>query len=164
MLANEFSKIFREEHRCVRDALFDLIDAFDQRDTGRASSLLQQIAGCTGPHFRYEEEALYPALTDVYGAGYVEQLLTAHDGVIAAAGELSALSGKAELSTDDVERGKQLTRGILPHVSDCEGLSIMVERLPEDVVRTILDTRTRATDAGLDLMRWSREVRQRHTG
>jgi hypothetical protein len=49
----------------------------------------------------------------------------------------------------------------LPHVSDCDGLSIMVERLSEEKIRSILDARDRALQAGLDLLSWANEVRAR---
>ena len=43
-------------------------------------------------------------------------------------------------------------RSILPHVSDCDGLSIMVERFPDERIRTILETRQRALAADVDLL------------
>ncbi len=120
MIADDFSKVFRKEHRCVRDGLFELMDAFEGRDSVRAASVLQRVAACAGPHFRYEEEALYPALVSVYGADYVEKFLADHDKVIQTAGELLALVGKKELPSNDATRAKSLVQSILPHVSDCE--------------------------------------------
>lgn len=67
MLAHHFARIFRDEHRKVRDTLLDLIGAFRDRDRTSIRYLLNQTAVCTGPHFRYEEESLYPALTGIYG-------------------------------------------------------------------------------------------------
>lgn len=54
-----------------------------------------------------------------------------------------------------------LARGLLPHVSDCEGFSILVERLPERDVSRILAARHRAWSERLDLLRWADEVRTR---
>jgi hypothetical protein len=70
------------------------------------------------------------------------------------------LAGKDAWTGADTEEGVDLVRGILPHVSDCDGLSIMVERLPEDTVDAILDARERCQEAGLDLLRWAREARR----
>jgi hypothetical protein len=50
---------------------------------------------------------------------------------------------------------------VLPHVSDCEGLSIMVEVLPETVVQEIVEARERARKDDLDLVDWATEVRKR---
>ncbi len=161
MLTDEFREVFREEHRKIRDALFDLSQAFQTRDKARIGEYLGQVATLTGPHFRYEEEALYPALVQIFGEDYVEQLLSAHDGAIGTAKALVALAQKDALTDDDVTKATNLVRGVLPHVSDCDGLSIMVERLPEDDVQGVLDTRERSLDAGLDLLQWAKEVRSR---
>lgn len=161
MLADRFTELFRQEHRQVRDLLLDLIRAFEDRDLPRVRELLGRVAALTGPHFRYEEEALYPALTAIFGAGYIEELFRAHDRAIAGARRLVELAGKAELTDDEVAEAVGIVRGILPHVSDCDGLSIMVERLPEAQVREILDRREASLAAGLDLLSWAGTVRRR---
>lgn len=161
MLADQFARIFRDEHRQVRDALLELREAFAERDARRIGDLLQRIAALTGPHFRYEEEALYPALTDIFGQAYIEKLLSDHDGAIRNANRLVELAGKEALSGEDVAEAEALIRSILPHVSDCEGLSIMVERLPEERVQGVLDTREASLSEGLDLLQWATRARAR---
>jgi hypothetical protein len=158
-LADQFSSIFRNEHRAVRDGLLELAQCFTTRDRPEAAALLGRIATLTGPHFRYEEEALYPSLKDILGQQYVEKLFTDHDRIIASAKRLVQLAGQDNWSDDDVREALEHVRGILPHVSDCDGLSIMVERLPENTVRGILEARDRCNEAGLDLLRWAEEVR-----
>lgn len=88
-------------------------------------------------------------------------LLADHDGAIRDARELLALVEHNELTAEQSERGIELTRRILPHVSDCDGLTIMVETLPHDVVNEILWTRQAALDAGLDLLDWAAATRER---
>lgn len=161
MLADQFTQVFRHEHRQVRDALLDLIQAFQTRDKQRVSSLLGHIAALTGPHFRYEEEALYPGLVDIFGQEYVQKLLGDHDFAIGAAKKLVEIAGKGSLAEADATKAMALVRRILPHVSDCDGLSIMVERLAEDKVQTILAARDKALAADLDLLQWSSRVRGR---
>lgn len=161
MLADDFSALFRSEHRVVRDGLLELVDAFQNRDQSRQQRVLAQIAQATGPHFRYEEEALYPALVDLFGPEYIEQLLEAHDGVIRAAKRLVTLAGQPAQSNDDAAEAVALVRRVLPHVSDCDGLSIMVERLPETRVAAILESRDRSLAEGLDLLAWADRVRSR---
>jgi hypothetical protein len=161
-LADEFSALFRVEHRQVRDLLLELIDAFQARDRARIDRLLERTAAVTGPHFRYEEEALYPALTPLFGAGYVGFLLDAHDGAIARARSLVALARReGEWSDDEVAQAVEAIREILPHVSDCDGLSVMVEVLPAARVRAILTARERSLEAGLDLLTWAQDARDR---
>lgn len=163
MLAEQFTEIFRGEHRKVRDVLLDLMQAFQGRDKARIQSLLSQAAHDTGPHFRYEEEALYPALVGIFGEEYIEKLLGDHDQVIRTAKKLMELAGKDPLTDDDVVRATQLIRSVLPHVSDRDGLSIMVERLPAEKVRSILDARDHSLRAGLDLLQWADQARTRKT-
>ncbi|NUP47396.1 MAG: hemerythrin domain-containing protein [Catenulispora sp.] len=157
----EFTEVFRTEHRQVRDLLLELVRAFQERDARRARSLLTAVAEATGPHFRYEEEAMYPQLTGIFGDVYVGKLLADHDGAIRDSRELLALVGHDELTEEQAARGVELTRRILPHVSDCDGLTIMVETLPDEVVHDILWAREAALDAGLDLLDWAATTRAR---
>lgn len=53
---------FREDHRRVRDELLDMIEALEAKDIVRAREVLGNLNILVGPHFRYEEETLYPAL------------------------------------------------------------------------------------------------------
>ncbi len=159
--AATFTETFRQEHRHVRDLLFDLIDAFGSRDLARASDLLEEIASATGPHFRYEEESLYPNLVGVFGSSYVDKLLGDHDQAVRTARRLVELAGKQELSDADVDEAVTGVQSILPHVSDCDGLSIMVERFPEHTINSILATRERALAADVDLLRWASTIRNR---
>lgn len=161
MLADHFTQIFREEHRSVRDTLLDLVRAFENRDTTRINLLLHQTARLTGPHFRYEEEALYPGLTEIFGEEYIEKLLRDHDRAIGTAKALVELGSKNDLTDRDIATATRLIRSILPHVSDCDGLSIMVERLPTGKVKAILDARDRSRSKGLDLIQWASQVRNR---
>lgn len=161
MSHQQFAEQFRAEHRQVRDLLLQLLQAFEQRDTRQAGELVQSIAALAGPHFRYEEEAVYPALVTIFGEEYVQKLLSDHDRVIASAARLSALSQKQKLEESDVQEASRLIRSILPHVSDCDGLSIMVECLPEERVQQILDTRSRSLADNIDLVRWATTIRER---
>lgn len=159
--AAHFSKIFRDEHRQVRDALLDLIQAFQQRSQRRIQELLQRIATLTGPHFRYEEESLYPALVEIFGAEYIEKLLGDHDRAIGRAKRLVEVAAKESLSDQDVAEATKHIRAILPHVSDCDGLSIMVERLPAEKVQAVLKARDRCRKDELNVIQWAESVRQR---
>lgn len=161
MLADQFTQVFRGEHRGVRDALLLLVEAFAARDKARIRSLLNRTAVLTGPHFRYEEEALYPGLVEIFGQDYIDKLLSDHDRAIGTAKKLIELAERDPLTNQDVARAIHYIRSILPHVSDCDGLSIMVERLPEQKVQAVLDARDRCLDAGLDLLKWADQVRGR---
>lgn len=160
---DEFAGIFREEHRQVRDSLFELIQALQNGRKDQLGGILNRIAVLTGPHFRYEEEAPYLTLVDTFGADYIQKLLHDHDLAIGTAKRLVEIANREgeTLSTGDVERGVKLTRSILPHVSDCEGLSIMVERFGDESVRSVLVARERARSDNLNLLRWAETIRSR---
>ncbi|SEL86839.1 hemerythrin domain-containing protein [Nonomuraea pusilla] len=170
-ITDYFTETFRAEHRQVRDLLLALIAAFRAGDPRRISALVSALSAATGPHFRYEEEAMYPVLVSVFGREYVDKLLSDHDGTIRNVRELAELAElyrPADLywpdEPDEAQAawGIELTREILPHVSDCDGLSLMVETLPEDDVVHILATRDVARESNLDLLTWAGTVRGRH--
>jgi hemerythrin HHE cation binding domain-containing protein len=102
MLSDHFTRIFRQEHRQVRDTLLDLVQAFQKRDRDRIASLLTRAAVYTGPHFSYDEESLYPLLEEIFGREYIEKQLCDHDRVIGTAKQLIELAGKDRLTNDDV--------------------------------------------------------------
>ena len=161
MLANRFSEVFRQEHRKIRDALFALAQAFQDRDRDRISASIEEIAELTGPHFRYEEEALYPSLVEIFGEAYIEKLLSDHDRAIGTAKALSELAAKKDLDRHDSQRAADFVRSILPHVSDCEGLSIMVETFPDVRIQRVLEVREACRREGLGLLQWATKVRKR---
>lgn len=156
---DDFMMVFRQEHRDIRDNILDLIQAARTRDHRGARQLVARLAELTGPHFRYEEQRLHPALVPILGADYVASLSDDHDAAIDAAISLAQIVTADAMVESDFLRVEELARGLLPHVSDCEGLSIMVERLPTREVSRILAARRRARSEGLDLLRWAHRVR-----
>ncbi len=161
MEAERFTQVFRDEHRKIRDLLPELIEAFKARDPERIRPLLGQTATATGPHFRYEEEILYPALVELLGKAYMEQLLREHDRAIETAKRLTELASRETLSDSEVAEAVELIRGMLPHVSDCDGLSLMVEKLPAPKVQEILAAREHSLREGMGLSEWAKRLRTR---
>jgi hypothetical protein len=132
--------------------------AFGDRDAGRGRALIAAVAEVTGPYFRYEE-AMYPQLTGIFGDTYAGKLLADQDGAIRDARELQRLAGHDELTEEQAGRGAELIRQILPHVSDSDGLTIMVETMPDDAADRILPARKAAQEA--DLLTWAATARER---
>src|SRR5262245_13182169 len=100
--AETFNAIFGQEHRGARDLLFALVDAFQSGDQSRARELLDTLATLAGPHFRYEEESLYPVLVPMFGPEYVDKLLVDHDVAIDSARQLVELASRETLTDDEV--------------------------------------------------------------
>lgn len=158
---DEFLTVFRTEHREIRDTLLALYAAFEKRRKKRAATLLEKLDALSGPHFRFEEEALYPSLVPIYGKAYIEHMFREHDRAIVDAVHIGSVLSERRLDDQGANRGMRLVRRILPHVSDCEGLGIMVEIIPEDDVAGILAARERAHKEDLGLLDWARDVRPR---
>ena len=152
---------FRQEHREIRDILFDMITSFVKKDFEESAALLKRLDTLTGPHFRYEEEALYPSLINIYGEPYINKLLTDHDLVIARAKNLNTKIRSEKTEKEDIDDCIDTVRSILPHVSDCEGLSIMVERLDDGILSTIYTSIENARKENLSLIEWSETTRGR---
>lgn len=114
-----------------------------------------------GPLFRYEEEALYPALVEIYGVAYINKLYTDHDIAIAWAKRLSLMFGNSNIQDMDYKSAIEDIRAILPHVSDCEGLSIMVERFDDKIVKKITIAQQNSWKNNLNLFEWSETIRDR---
>jgi hemerythrin len=156
-----FFKKFREEHRIIRDLLLDLITAFLERDMPKAGKLLSELNAISGPHFRYEEEALYPSLVQIFGEPYINKLMTDHDLAITRAKKLKTIIEKGKNTKEDYLEGLNHIRAILPHVSDCEGLTIMVEKLPEPKLNFIIQTMDSAIAENIPLLEWAGNGRGR---
>ena len=161
MKTKDFYIEFRKEHRIIRDLLLDMITALLQKDIYKADTLLGELDFITGPHFRYEEEALYPALISILGEPYITKLIADHDLAIAKANKLKSIIKKKEHSEDDYLEGINLVRSILPHVSDCEGLTIMVEKLSKEKVNTIIYSMDSSKKQNIPLLAWSEKLRDR---
>jgi len=158
---NYFFSTFRNEHRMIRDLLLDLITSFLEKDMPKAGKLLDELNNISGPHFRYEEEALYPSLICIFGEHYINKLMTDHDLAIARAGKLMSLIEKEHHNEDDYLECMNLVRAILPHVSDCEGLTIMVEKLPESKLDLIVQSMESARAKNVPLLDWAVNTRGR---
>jgi len=159
----EFGAVFKNEHRTIRDALLNLIQSFCNHDVPNVRHFLNQAATLSGPHFRYEEDAFYPALVEVLDEEQVQKLLSDHDRAIDAARNLVQLAAQGELAEKDAQSGAKYARSLLPHVFECDGLSIIAELLPAQTMQKVLDARSRSLEANLDLLRWADTVRS-HTG
>ena len=71
---------FHSDHAKVVQALIDLRHAIQARDPLRVRRTLNEANKLVGPHFKFEEQHLYPSLTEFVGEAGVQRLLTEHDG------------------------------------------------------------------------------------
>jgi hypothetical protein len=150
---------FQEEHREVRDTLLKLSDAIEEENIERAHELVQQANEDTGPHFQYEEDALYPALIPFFGEEKVKELVAEHDEAIAAARTLADLTQQESLSEADKQEALRQLPTMLVHVSDCDGLTIYLEKADQDVFENIAKSIDNAHEQSLTLTEYDDTIR-----
>ncbi len=151
---------FREDHRKVRDGLLAIIGALQTKDVVKARKILDEINVLVGPHFRYEEETLYPSLRVLLGE-HVDQLLSEHDGVIATARSCAELLKKDSLTDGEAKQAASAARELLVHVSNCDGLSILSERLNKKEIDDLSEKLAAARKAGVPLLDWATTIRKK---
>ncbi len=152
----------KADHIKVRDGLLDLIDATGKRNAVKSLEILIRLDRITGPHFRFEEESLYPSLEKFFGKEYYEYLLQAHDRVIRTAKQLATILGSGEINE---KQGKELPgiirTQVLPHPIECEGLTLFAERLTKKEVEKIAKNLQAAEKENVTLLNWADTIRTR---
>lgn len=150
---------FREDHRKVRDGLLGLASAAEAGDVATARGILGQIDTLVGPHFRYEEEALYPALKEFLG-DYIDSLIKEHDGAIETAKVAATLLSRPSLSEAEGKEVAKAARALLIHVTNCDGLNILAERFSPEKLARLADHYAKSRAAGVPLLRWADTIRK----
>ncbi len=156
----DFMAEFREEHRKVRDSLLDIIEAFGAKDVAKAREILGEINTAAGPHCRFEEDAFYPALR-VFLGEHMERFFEEHDGVIETAKACAELLGKDSLTDEEAKGAADAARKLLLHVTNCDGLAILAERLDSSEMDRLADKFAEVREEGVSLLEWDDCVRQR---
>lgn len=150
---------FQEEHREVRDTLLELSDAIEADDMERAHALVQEANEHAGPHFQYEEDALYPALIQFFGEKKVKELVEEHDEAIDAARTLADLTQQDSLSAEERQEALRALPDMLVHVSDCDGLTVYLEKADDEVFEEIEQSIEQAHEQNLTLIEYAEEAR-----
>ena len=150
---------FREDHRKVRDYLLDLADAAETGDVAKAGGILGQIDVLIGPHFRYEEETLYPAMKEFLG-DYVDSLIEEHGGAIDTAKTAAKVLSQSSISEEEGLVVAKAARALLVHVSNCDGLNILAERFSQEKLDKLGEAFAQSRAAGVPLLRWADTIRK----
>ncbi|MEM4546356.1 MAG: hemerythrin domain-containing protein [Nitrososphaerota archaeon] len=150
----------REDHKKVKDYLLELIDALNKKDVQRSLEILILLDKLGGPHFRFEEETLYPTLKKFFGEEYYRYLLKAHDRVITAAKKIAEVLGKGAITEDEVRMLISIVRSeVLPHPIECEGLALLMDRLSKEEIRAIAKSIERSRNENVPLLEWAETIR-----
>ncbi len=150
---------FREDHRKVRDGLLDLASAAETGDVTKARDILGQIDALTGPHFRYEEETLYPAMKEFLG-DYVDSLVEERAGIIDTAKTAAKVLSQPSISKEEGQAVAKAARALLVHVSNCDGLNILAERFSQEKLDELGERFAQSRSEGVPLLRWADTIRK----
>jgi len=155
-------KEMSDDHKIVRDTLLEMVDTIKKKDVTKAFELLINLDKIGGPHFRAEEETMYPELKQFFGDQYYEKLLTEHDTVINAAKKIAETLGKGSLTNEDSQQlVKIIQNEIMPHPITCSGLEILLERLSASELETISKNLEASRKADIPLLEWADSIRAR---
>jgi hemerythrin HHE cation binding domain-containing protein len=148
---------FHSDHQKVVNALFDLRQAIETSDVSRVRSILDSAEGLVGPHLKFEELYLYPALERFLGEYYARGLVNEHDAVIRSIRRIAQLTQKEAWS--DVEHQSAMTNLelIYEHPISCDGLSLWIERLSAEKQFQLLEKMLEVRRQGTTLSEYHRE-------
>ena len=150
-----------KEHDQIREMLQKLSISIMIEDVERFKKLLVNFDQIIGPHFRFEEEAVYPALVDIYYPGYISKLYTDHDLAIARFNELKNLVNKEKFSESDYISGIRHVRMMGHYITGCEILPIKNIPLDDQQIKRLKTLHKKSKEEKLGLISWSGTRRNR---
>ena len=117
------------DHQKVMTALSELRQAIAHRDIACVRSILGAAEGVVGPHFKFEQLHLFPALERFLDETYTQKLYFEHDEAFRSVRRLAQLAQKDAWSEADYQYAMANLELIDEHLISCEGLSLWMERL-----------------------------------
>jgi len=131
MSYNRFLEAFKEEHKVILNDLLSLRSAINNNDNIKAGELVEKLDEIMGPHFKVEEEALYPMLGEYFGDENISRLLREHDIATKAMNEFKEhIADDSYIKEHAPETLKKLQEFFM-HVTSCDGLSIIIEKFSD---------------------------------
>jgi len=154
---------FRRDHRRIRGDLHGLCRAISDQEMSNARKILDHLGILTGPHFRYEEEHLYPALRTVMG-DEVDHLLDEHDEAVEIVREAVDLLARESLSEAEIDAAVQSIASLLIHVSTCDGLAPLARKLSHEDLEWLAIRFQKTRTEGVPLLEWADTIRTSRRG
>jgi len=142
-VVEEFEAVSHAEHREILELLEKLEGASRSRNAERVLRLVGELQAVAVPHFRYEQRALFPQLTDVLGPEEVERLYANQDETVAALNRIEELAEPGSMSDSEAAEARRLVRAARASIKGCDSACDAVESQPAEVAEHILATRQR---------------------
>lgn len=130
----DFFTEFRNDHRFVMRTLIEILKRLDARDFAGARELWEELDKATGPHMEFEEQYLYPKLTQLLGEARVNELLAAHQGAAEIIYNSKRILSKEVVSDEEVGQIREWVKIFFQHAADCEGTALLAEALGEEQI------------------------------
>jgi len=148
---------FHSDHQKVVGALCDLRQSIVKRDIPQVRTILGAAEKLVGPHFKFEELYLYPALEPFLGESYTKKLYNEHDGVFRSIRRIGQLAERDSWSESDHQSATTNLELIYEHPIACDGLSLWMEKLPEEEQRGLFEKMSEVRRQGTSLSEYYRE-------
>jgi RND superfamily putative drug exporter len=136
-------QVSHAEHRQLLDLLVE-IEVASERRPERVLALARELRRLAEPHFRYEQQALFPQLVPMLGTEYVEGLYAAQEGVFEALSKIERLAVPGSSPAAAADETRRLIGGARSSLITCDAAAEAVERQPSEVADRILAARERA--------------------
>jgi hemerythrin len=138
IMAQDFIKGFQNDHRKVIDHLIELQAAIQADEMPKARDILKSLDRLVGPHFKFEEEHLYPELRLFLGER-IDEMLKEHEGAVSITGSLVNYLSKDKHSQEEKKAALRDLSGFFVHAANCDGLVLLAERLTEEKRRELTE-------------------------
>ncbi len=148
---------FHSDHQKVVGALCELRQAILDREILHVRIILESAETMVGPHFKFEELHLYPALEPFLGESYTKKLYNEHDGVFRSVRRIAQLAQKAEWSEADHQSAIANLELIYEHPIACDGLSLWIEKLSDKEQDELFERMRKVRQQGTRLSEYYRE-------
>jgi len=130
---------FHSDHQKVVGALCELRQSIVKRNIPQVRTILGAAEKLVGPHFKFEELHLYPALEPFLGESYTKKLYNEHDGVFRSIRRIAQLAQKDSWSESEHQSAATNLELIYEHPIACDGLGLWMERLEEGKQQQLLE-------------------------
>jgi hypothetical protein len=123
---------FHADHQRIVDTLLTLRRALCDASRAHLCAALDEADRLLGPHCKWEEVFLYPALSGLVGEVRVQRLMTEHDGVYRSLRRLAELAGLRVWSDAERATAHEHWGLMVEHVVNCDALGRYVALLAPD--------------------------------
>lgn len=148
---------FHSDHQKVVGALCALRQSIAEGDIPQVRRILCAAEELVGPHFKFEELYLYPALEPFLGESYTKKLYNEHDGVFRSIRRIAQLAQLESWSESDHQSAATNLELIYEHPIACDGLSLWMEKLPDAEQQGLFEKMREVRRQGTSLSEYYRE-------